>query len=90
VVEGRLQQANVHCPYRPRHRAVFGEVLVKARAAGNHTSDGHPAALAIESGLEIRSAAQAIGRYVAVALGGPAELSPESDLDSRRGISAVA
>jgi uncharacterized protein len=72
VVEGSLQRVNVHCPVpTERHRAIFGEILVKARAAGNHTSDAHLAARAIEWGLEVRSAAHDCARCPGLRWGDP-------------------
>lgn len=64
VVEGWLSRANVRCPVpTERHRAVLGDLLVSARASGNHTSDAHLAALAIEWGLELVSADHDFARY---------------------------
>jgi uncharacterized protein len=64
VVQGWLQRANVQCPVpTERHRGILGELLEKGRATGNHTSDAHLAALAIEWGLELRSADRDFARY---------------------------
>ena len=49
VVRGWLERANVSCPGpTERHQALLGDLLVRGRAGGNHTSDAHLAALAIE------------------------------------------
>ena len=51
VVRGWLERANVSCPGpTERHQALLGDLLVRGRAGGNHTSDAHLAALAIEWG----------------------------------------
>jgi toxin-antitoxin system PIN domain toxin len=64
IVEGWLGRANVLCPVpTERHQAILGELLVKGTAAGNHTSDAHLAALAIEWGLELQSADRDFARY---------------------------
>ena len=64
VVEGWLSRANVRCPApTERHRVVLGELLREARASGNHTTDAHLAALAIEWGLELVSADHDFARY---------------------------
>ena len=64
VVRGWLQRANVYCPGpAERHRALLGDPLVRGRAGGNHASDAHPAALAIEWGLELRGADRDFARY---------------------------
>jgi uncharacterized protein len=64
VVQGWLQRANVFCPGpAERHRALLGDLLVRGRASGNHTSDAHLAALAIEWGLELCSADRDFARY---------------------------
>jgi hypothetical protein len=64
VVEGWLASANVHCPTpTARHPAILGQLLGHARASGNHTTDAHLAALAIEWGLELVSADHDFARY---------------------------
>lgn len=64
IVEGWLTRANVRCPTpTARHPAILGELLTRVRAAGNHTSDAHLAALSIEWGLELMSADHDFARY---------------------------
>ncbi len=64
VVEGWLSRSNVRSPGpTERHQAILGELLIEGRAAGNHTSDAHLAALAIEWGLELVSADHDFARY---------------------------
>jgi predicted nucleic acid-binding protein len=64
VVRGWLERANVSCPGpTERHQALLGDLLVRGRAGGNHTSDAHLAALAIEWGLERCSADRDFARY---------------------------
>jgi toxin-antitoxin system PIN domain toxin len=64
VVRGWLELGNVHVPIPgERHAAILGDVLVRGQAGGNHTSDAHLAALAIEWGLELVSADRDFARY---------------------------
>lgn len=64
TVEGWLERPNVRCPApTERHAAIFGDLLRSARAAANHTSDAHLAALAIEWGLELISGDHDFARY---------------------------
>jgi predicted nucleic acid-binding protein len=64
VVAGWLGRDNVSAPVpTARHAAVFGELLVTGRARGNHTTDAHLAALAIEWGLVLVSADRDFARY---------------------------
>lgn len=64
LVVGWLQRPNVHTPVpTERHPSILGELLLKARATGNHTTDAHLAALAIEWGLELLSADRDFARY---------------------------
>ncbi len=64
VARGWLARSNVHCPApADRHEAVLGDLLVAGRAVGNHTTDAHLAALAIEWGLELQSADRDFARY---------------------------
>jgi toxin-antitoxin system PIN domain toxin len=64
VVRGWLGRANVRCPVpTERHEAILGGLLLQGRATGNHTSDAHLAALAIEWGLELCSADHDFARY---------------------------
>ncbi len=64
VVQGWLARPNVRVPVpTDRHEQLLGELLLGARATGNHTSDAHLAALAIEWGLELCSADRDVARY---------------------------
>lgn len=64
VVRGWLSRPNVRVPIpTDRHEQVLGELLLDGRAGGNHTSDAHLAALAIEWGLELCSADRDFARY---------------------------
>ncbi|HLI59489.1 MAG TPA: TA system VapC family ribonuclease toxin [Solirubrobacteraceae bacterium] len=64
VVDGWLERPNVSTPVpTERHAALFGGLLVDGRATGDHTTDAHLAALAIEWGLVIMSADRDFARY---------------------------
>jgi toxin-antitoxin system PIN domain toxin len=64
VVDGWLARPNVRCPVpTDRHRAILADMLRGGKAAGNHISDAHLAALAIEWGLELVSADRDFARY---------------------------
>ena len=64
VVTGWLARPNVRCPVpTERHAAILEGLLLGTRAAGNHTTDAHLAALAIEWGLELCSADHDFARY---------------------------
>jgi toxin-antitoxin system PIN domain toxin len=64
VVRGWLARPNVRIPVpTERHEAILGGLLTKGRATGNHTTDAHLAALAIEWGLELQSADRDFARY---------------------------
>jgi toxin-antitoxin system PIN domain toxin len=64
VVQEWLGRSNVRCPVpTERHAAILGDLLVRGRAAGNHSTDAHLAALAIEWGLELVSADRDFARY---------------------------
>ncbi|HVM10081.1 MAG TPA: TA system VapC family ribonuclease toxin [Acidimicrobiales bacterium] len=64
VVESWLDRDNVWVPVpTDRHRSLLGELLLSGRATGNHTTDAHLAALAIEWGLELLSADRDFARY---------------------------
>lgn len=64
VVQEWLSRPNVRVPVpTDRHQELLGELLRRARASGNHTSDAHLAALAIEWGLELCSADRDFARY---------------------------
>ncbi len=59
-----LELGNVRVPVPgDRHIAILGELLIGTHAVGNHTSDAHMAALAIEWGLELVSADRDFARY---------------------------
>lgn len=64
VVSGWLERPNVRVPVpTDRHPQVLGRLLVAGRASGNHTTDAHLAALALEWGLELLSADRDFARY---------------------------
>lgn len=64
VVEEWLARPNVQVPVpTERHVAILGRLLHDGRASGNHTTDAHLAALAIEWGLELQSADRDFARY---------------------------
>lgn len=64
VVEGWLERPNVSTPTpTERHAALFGDLLVAGRATGNHSTDAHLAALAVEWGLVLVSADRDFARY---------------------------
>ncbi len=64
VVEGWLARPNVRIPVpTERHADILGRLLIGGHAAGDHTSDAHLAALAIEWGLELQSADRDFARY---------------------------
>lgn len=64
VVRGWLARPNVRVPVpTERHETILGGLLTRGRATGNHTSDAHLAALAIEWGFELQSADRDFARY---------------------------
>ncbi len=64
VVNGWLERANVVTPVpTDRHAALFGAMATRGRATGNHSSDAHLAALAVEWGLTLVSADRDFARY---------------------------
>lgn len=64
AVAGWLERSNVHTPVPgERHARLLGDLLVSGHATGNHTSDAHLAALAIEWGLELCSGDRDFARY---------------------------
>ncbi len=64
VVEGWLSRSNVITPApTDRHLPLYGRMLREGRASGNHGTDAHLAALAIEWGLVLASADRDFGRY---------------------------
>lgn len=59
-----LERSNAHVPVPgERHAELLGELLVRTNATGNHASDAHLAALAIEWGLELVSSDRDFARY---------------------------
>lgn len=64
VVTGWLDRDNVTTPVpTQRHITVFGEMAREGRASGNHSTEAHLAALAIEWGLVLVSADRDFARY---------------------------
>jgi toxin-antitoxin system PIN domain toxin len=64
IVRGWLDRPNVFVPSPgPKHATIFGGLLEHGQATGNHTSDAHLAALAVEWGLELLSADRDFARY---------------------------
>jgi uncharacterized protein len=64
VVRGWLARPNVHLLVpTERHEAILARLLVEGRASGNHTTDAHLAALAMEAGVELQSADRDFARY---------------------------
>jgi toxin-antitoxin system PIN domain toxin len=64
IVKGWFTRDNVTIPVpTDRHLTIFGELLVRGKASGNHSTDAHVAALAIEWGLVVMSADQDFARY---------------------------
>jgi len=64
VVQGWLARPNVSTPVpTERHAAILGRLLSTGRASGNHTSDAHLAALAMEWGLVLLSSDRDFARY---------------------------
>lgn len=74
VVEGWLAQPSVRVPVpTDRHAGLFGDLLVRGKAGGNHSTDAHLAALAIEWGLVLVSADRDFARYPGLRWHNPAE-----------------
>lgn len=64
VVKGWLARENVYTPVpTDRHAGLFGDLLIAGRASGNHSTDAHLAALAVEWGLTLISADRDFARY---------------------------
>ncbi|MGH2856387.1 MAG: TA system VapC family ribonuclease toxin [Solirubrobacteraceae bacterium] len=64
VVAGWLSRDNVITPVpTQRHLVLFGDLLRQGQAAGDHSTDAHLAALAIEWGLLLMSADRDFARY---------------------------
>jgi toxin-antitoxin system PIN domain toxin len=74
VVHGWLSRPNVRTPSpTDAHPQLLREMLVSGRAAGNHTTDAHLAALAIEWGLVLVSADRDFARYPGLRWHDPSE-----------------
>lgn len=77
IASGWLDRDNVRCPAPgDGHAAILAELLVAGRVTGNHTTDAHLAALAIEWGLELLSADGDFARYPALRWRDPLAPSP--------------
>jgi toxin-antitoxin system PIN domain toxin len=64
IVEGWLDRPNVWVPVpTERHRGLLASLLAGGQATGNHVSDAHLAALAVEWGLELNTADRDFARY---------------------------
>jgi hypothetical protein len=64
VVRGWFERSNVRHPVPgDQHSELLGTLLVGTHATGDHTSDAHLAALAIEWGLELVSSDHDFARY---------------------------
>lgn len=64
VARSWVDRPNVRVPApTERHAEVLGRLLTSGKASGNHTSDAHLAALAVEWGLELLSADRDFARY---------------------------
>ena len=64
VVDGWLARPNVRTPApTDAHASLLAEMLIAGRAAANHTTDAHLAALAVEWGLVLVSADRDFARY---------------------------
>ncbi len=74
VAQGWLSRPNVSTPApTERHADLLGQMLISGRAAGNHTTDAHLAALAIEWGLVLVSADRDFARYPGLRWHDPSE-----------------
>lgn len=74
VIDGWLARPNVSTPVpTERHAALFGDLFVRGRASGNHTTDAHLAALAVEWGLVLVSADRDFARYPGLRWQDPSE-----------------
>jgi len=74
VAQGWLTRPNVTTPApTDRHADLLGQTLIAGRAAGNHTTDAHLAALAIEWGLMLVSADRDFARYPGLRWHDPSE-----------------
>ncbi len=63
-VERWLDRPNVWVPVpTDRHRSILGPLLTDGQATGNHTTDAHLAALAMEWGLQLLSGDRDFARY---------------------------
>jgi len=74
VVEAWLSRPNVRTPApTDAHADLLGQLLISGRAAANHTTDAHLAALAIEWGLVLVSADRDFARYPGLRWHDPSE-----------------
>jgi hypothetical protein len=74
IVDGWLSRPNVRTPApTDAHADLLRDMLVAGRAAGNHTTDAHLAALAIEWGLLLLSADRDFARYPGLRWQDPSE-----------------
>jgi toxin-antitoxin system PIN domain toxin len=74
VAQGWLSRPNTTTPApTDRHPDLLGQLLISGRAAGNHTTDAHLAALAIEWGLVLVSADRDFARYPGLRWHDPSE-----------------
>jgi uncharacterized protein len=74
VAQGWLSRANVSTPAPTNgHGDLLGQLLISGRAAANHTTDAHLAALAIEWGLVLVSADRDFARYPGLRWHDPSE-----------------
>jgi uncharacterized protein len=74
VVNGWLSRPNVTTPTpTDAHVDLLRQLLVSGRAAANHTTDAHLAALAIEWGLVLVSADRDFARYPGLRWHDPSE-----------------
>jgi toxin-antitoxin system PIN domain toxin len=74
IVAGWLSRPNVRTPApTDAHADLLRDMLVSGRATGNHTTDAHLAALAIEWGLLLLSADRDFARYPGLRWQDPSE-----------------
>ena len=74
VVREWLSRPNVTTPApTDAHADLLGQLLISGRAAANHTTDAHLAALAIEWGLVLVSPDRDLARYPGLRWHDPSE-----------------
>ena len=74
VAQEWLSRPNVSAPApTDRHADLLGQLLISGRAAANHTTDAHLAALAIEWGLVLVSPDRDFARYPGLRWHDPSE-----------------